>query len=313
MRVAVILNRGAGSAAATECDQKAAQIRAAFAAVSVEADVHLCAGEDLVATARRAAGSGVDAVVAAGGDGTVSAVASALLGGDVALAVLPLGTLNHFAKDLGMPLDLEGAAAAIAAGRLGRLDAGEVNGRSFVNNSSIGLYPEIVTSRDEQRRTVGRSKWWAMAIAAARVLRRFPLLRVRVATPEREVVSTTPFVFIGNNDYETGALSLGKRQRLDGGHLALYMVRCRGRFHMFWLMVRAVMQRLEAVRDFDYQNVDQLVVQLHGHRRLRVSLDGEVVDLQSPLHYRIRAGALPVFLPPAAEATDAASRESSAA
>jgi len=303
MKVAVVLNAGAGSVDVDRCQEQARQIKQAFADVSVAADVYISPGSKLAETARQVAG-GADAVVAAGGDGTVSAVAGALAGGQVPLAVMPLGTFNHFAKDIGMPLDLAEAARAIAARRSARLDVGEVNGRIFVNNSSIGLYPEIVIAREQERRQTGRRKLWAMVIAALRVLRRFPLLHVHVMTEQREVVSKTPFVFVGNNGYEISVLALGKRARLDGGQLSLYMVRCRGRLHMFWLMVRALLQRLEAVRDFEFELVSEAHVKLH-RRRLEVSFDGEVTTMTSPLHYRIRPGALPVLIPPAKEAVEA--------
>jgi diacylglycerol kinase family enzyme len=310
MRVAVVLNSGAGTSDSSKCEALARRLEKAFSDASVEAKVHVCTGAELAPTARRAAASGVDAVVAAGGDGTVSTVACALVGGEVPVAVLPLGTLNHFAMDVGMPLGLEEAVAAIASGRRARLDVGEVNGRCFVNNSSIGLYPEMVMQREAQRREVGRGKWLAMVLASLRVLKRFPLLRVRVETPEGELRSTTPFVFIGNNDYETSALSLGSRARLDGGHLSLYMIHCRGRFHMFWLMVRALVGRLEELRDFEFQLVHVVVVAPHK-RRLQVSLDGEVMTMTSPLRYRILPRALPVYAPAALEAREPA-RDSAA-
>jgi len=295
MKVAVIMNAGAGSIGDDKRDERIAEIVAAFSAAGVEAEVITCPGKELTESARRAAGTGVDAVVAAGGDGTVSAVATALAGGKVPMAVLPLGTLNHFARDLGMPDDLGEAAKKIAAGQVTHVDVGEVNGRTFVNNSSIGLYPEIVVSREAQQRRMGRSKWVAFVIAAWRVLRRFPLLLVHVITARGAITSPTPFLFIGNNAYTIEALSLGQRARLDAGHLSLYMVRCRSRFRMFWLMVRAILQRLDAVKDFEAENVTEVTVRLGSTRRLNVAADGEVVVMRSPLHYKIRAGALPVL------------------
>ena len=307
MKVAVVLNAGAGSV----CEEQTQRVKDAFRAAGVDADVFPTEGAKLAERARELAKSGVDAVVAAGGDGSVSAVASALVGSDTPLAVLPLGTLNHFAHDIGMPDDLAEAARAIATRRLERIDVGSINGQTFVNNSSIGLYPEMVLHREEERRRTGKSKWWAMVVAAGRVLKRFPLLAVRLVTPKGTLVSAAPFVFVGNNEYEVNALNLGKRLRLDRGRLSLYMVRCRGRLHMFWLMVRALLQRLEAVRDFEFQTVGELEVKLHK-RHLKVSVDGEVVTLGSPLHYRVLAGALPVRLPPAVAQTAVADEETAA-
>lgn len=304
VKVGVILNAGAGSVGDGRTDERAREIREAFGAVGVEVTVHACPPGELAEAARRMAASGVDAVVAAGGDGTVSTVAGALIDGDVPVAVLPLGTLNHFARDIGMPLDLAGAARAIAAGRVGRVDVGEVNGRTFINNSSIGLYPEIVMTRDAVQRRTGRRKWLAMLHAVLRVVRRFPLLRVRLNTPDRQLEAKSPLVFVGNNEYLVEATALGKRERLDGGRLSVYVMRCRGRLQLLWLMLRTIFQRPERVPDCENDSVPEAWVTLgHPHHPVQVALDGEVVRMGSPLHYQIRAGALPVMLGPVAEAS----------
>jgi diacylglycerol kinase family enzyme len=295
MKIAVVMNASAGSIGEENCEKREQMLREAFADAGVEVTFFVCNPESLTQTAKNAAKSGVDAVVAAGGDGTVSAVAAALVGGQIPLGVLPLGTLNHFAQDIGISLDIKEAAQMISAQNIRYIDVGEVNGRVFINNSSIGLYPEIVVKREAQQRLHGSRKWWAMAIAARRVLRRFPLLSVRVKTPERTLAATTPFVFIGNNEYLFKALTLGKRAHLDSGVLSLYLMRCKGRFRMFWLMVRAILQGFDAIPDFETETVTEADVSL-GHRRLlKVAADGEVWSMVSPLHYRIRANALPVL------------------
>jgi diacylglycerol kinase family enzyme len=291
VKVAVILNESAGRTATSP-----EEVERTLAEAGIAAEVMVCGGDRLCEAARAAAATGVDAVVAAGGDGTVSAVAQALVGGDVPLAVLPLGTLNHFARDLGVPVDLAEASRAIAAARADRVDVGEVNGRYFVNNSSIGLYPEIVLDRDAQRRRTGRGKWRAMIAAAWRVLRRFPLLALRVVASGRAIVARTPLLFVGNNEYQINLLQLGQRTRLDGGHLGLYMLRCRGRLRMFGLMMRAILQRLDQVRDFEAELVDEARVDLR-RPRVNVALDGEVAPMRPPLTYRILPRALPVLRP----------------
>jgi diacylglycerol kinase family enzyme len=151
-------------------------------------------------------------------------------------------------------------------------------------------------SRDLERKQTGRGKWTAMAIAAARVLKRFPLLAACIVMPERSVVCSTPMIFVGNNQYTVNVLQLGQRERLDRGQLSLYMMRCKGRLYMFWLMVRALLGRLDAVRDFEAETTNEVVVRLR-HKKLRVAIDGEVAQMRSPLHYRIRPRALPVIVP----------------
>ena len=301
MTITVLLNAKAGSVG-PDPEARTRELRDLLRKAGVEAEVVACEPARLGATARKAAEQGAEMVVAAGGDGTVSAVAGGLAGTDVPMGVLPLGTLNHFAKDLGMPLDLEAAARALAARATKRVDVGEVNGRVFINNSSIGLYPEVVLSREEQQKKLKRSKWWAFAVAALRVLKRFQLLKMRLVTTERVVCSHTPFVFVGNNPYTIELLNLGKRAQLDTGHLGVYTVKCTGRARMFWLMVRAILQRLDAVEDFEAVSAREVWLDVK-RRRIHVAVDGEVVTMTGPLHYRIRASALIVVVSAAEEKT----------
>src|SRR5689334_9454045 len=154
MKVAIVLNAKAGALDREKCQERASEIVGAFQQRGIDAEAKLCEGARLTATARELARRGdLDAVIAAGGDGTVSAVAAGVVGSgaDVMVGVIPLGTLNHFSKDLGIR-DVETAIDAIAKGETRRVDVGEVNGRVFINNSSIGLYPEIVVERDQEQR-----------------------------------------------------------------------------------------------------------------------------------------------------------------
>ena len=299
MRVAILVNAAAGRLDRAACEDRVRYIRDAFAALDVQTEIFLCSPARLTRTARQLASRQFDAVVAAGGDGTVSAVASGLAGTSMPLAVLPFGTLNHFARDIGMPTELEEAARAIAFGETERIDVAEVNGHVFVNNSSIGLYPEAVLVRDVERKKRKLGKFSAMLLAAFRVLRRFPLLAVCVATPERTVATKTPFVFFGNNEYSTGLLSLGKRDTLDAGTLCVHTVRARSRIKMLWLILRAMLGRPEKIRDFETQCVTEVSV-LSKKRSLAVALDGEVIRMAPPLYYRIRPGALLVRRAPTA-------------
>ena len=160
--LSLILNGGAGTNRADEAHEVIARIAAESGAT---VRIHLAgSGSDVCGLARRAVEQGAAVVVAGGGDGTVNAVASILLGRDMALGVLPLGTLNHFAKDLGIPLDIEAATRTIFQGRQVSVDVGEVNDRIFLNNSSLGIYPRIVRYREAQR-AQGQNKWIAFARA----------------------------------------------------------------------------------------------------------------------------------------------------
>ena len=152
-----------------------------------------------------------------GGDGSVRTVASVLAGTDVPLGILPLGTFNHFARDLGLPLDPSQAVAVLAFGALRSVDLGSMNGEIFLNNSSIGLYPFLVLERERQRRGQHVSKWIAMCPAIPRVLGNLPLLPLSVRVGDLAEACRSPLVFIGNNRYELALTALGRRQRLIAG------------------------------------------------------------------------------------------------
>src|ERR1700682_1204909 len=156
-------------------------------------------GAEIPELARRAVKENSQVIVAGGGDGTVNAVANELMGSSITLGVLPLGTLNHFAKDLQIPQDLEDAARNLITGRAVPVDVGEVNGHIFLNNSSLGIYPHIVRLREEQQNKTGRNKWVAFALAFLSVLEHYSFLRVRLRVDGKELSCKTLLVFIGNN------------------------------------------------------------------------------------------------------------------
>jgi diacylglycerol kinase family enzyme len=290
----LIVNAGAGAGAARDAAEAAVDM---LSAAGIETRKIVAApGADLRETTLALLRDRPAAVIAAGGDGTINAVASALAGSGTPLGVLPLGTLNHFAKDLGIPLDVTEAARTIAAGHAIDIDVAEGNGRVFINNSSLGLYPTIVRSRDRQQRRLGRGKWPALAWATLTTLRRRPFLNVRVCTDHTSRRCTTSFVFIGNNVYTMEGFNIGQRQRLDAGQLSLYLTRRCTRFRLVTLALRALFGGLHQADDFEALTAESIVIET-SHKRLHVSTDGEVTLLDTPLEYRIRPRALRVLVP----------------
>jgi diacylglycerol kinase family enzyme len=296
MNVVVLLNAGAGPGAADP-----ERLRRAFAAAGVAADVRAVPGPELAAAAREAAGR-ADAVVAAGGDGTVSAVAGALAGTGTPLGIVPTGTFNHFARDLGVPLDLGAAARAIAAGAVRQVDVGEVNGRVFVNNSSIGLYPLAVLEREGRPRRF-LPKPLAMALALLRTIFRFPVLRLRLRVSGAELPRRTPMLFVGNNAYEMRLFAPQRRTALDGGALSVVVMRHASRLRLLVLALRALTGRLDAARDLETLRLEAFRIETARARRVLVATDGEVHRIQAPVAYRIRPRALSVLAPARREAT----------
>jgi len=300
VKIEVIVNSGSGSGHEEGIEQTLAD---AFKAAGVEARISMArTGAEVYTLAERAARGDADVVVAAGGDGTISSVAAVIINTSKSLGVLPFGTMNHFAKDLRIPLDLAGAVATIAAGHQTQVDVGEVNGHVFINNSSLGLYPIIIHKRQKQQR-LGWGKWPAYIWAAVGVLRRYPFLNVRVSVDKAELNSRTPFVFIGNNKYEMETLNIGSRAHLDGGELSLYMTNRTGRLGLVRLALRALLRGLRQEKDFVALCTKEIWIETR-HRHVRVALDGEVVRIVPPLNYRAQPKALRVLTP----ANDPASR-----
>jgi diacylglycerol kinase family enzyme len=267
-------------------------------------------GAQLFEAAQREARARPPLIVAGGGDGTVSAVAGALAGSGIALGVLPLGTLNHFARDVGVSLDIAQAVRDIAAGRTREVDVGEVNGRVFINNSSLGLYPHVVRERDRRRRLLGVGKWRAMLWASMKVLRRYPFVDVSLNLGGQQKALRTPFVFVGNNEYEMQGSDLGTRKRLDCGLLSIYLAPTTGRLGLLGLALRGLFGRLAKGRDFEMTQV--AAAQIRPHRRkhkkkhMLVSTDGEVSSMETPIEYRVRPKALRVIVPAASASAGAA-------
>jgi diacylglycerol kinase family enzyme len=301
VRVRAILNRGGGTLLASREEDHEERLRAAFAAAGVEAQVRTVGGGRLAEEFRTAAeDSSLDAVVAGGGDGTVSCAAGALADADKPLGILPLGTLNHLARDAGIPTDLDGAVATISAGHVRRIDVAEVNGRVFVNNSAIGLYPHMVRRREEEQHRLGRSKRLAMVSASVHALWRFSRHRLTIDLGGVRAPLETPLLFVGNNVYETSLLTLGQRKALDQGELCLYAPLVRGRLRFLGLGLRSVIG-LSRQRDF-VSLVGLSEATVHSRRAaLNVTLDGETQTIATPLRYRIRPGALRLIVPPPPE------------
>jgi len=294
-RIVALLNAGSGGGHDASL---AETVRGLLEGEGAEVEVRqIAAGADVDSEIAAAKATRPDVMVAGGGDGTVSAVAAALVDSDIVLGVLPLGTLNHFAKDLGVPLGLEAAARAIAGGRSVSIDVGEVNGRVFINNSSLGLYPEIVRDREQQQRRLGRGKWPALAWASLAAFRRYAFLRVKLRIDGTDHLRRTPFVFVGNNEYRMEGFSIGERAgSLADGQLSVYFAQRPGRLRLLALALRALAGRLKQARDFEALLTADFVIESR-HRRLRVATDGEITEMQTPLRYRIRPASLRVAVP----------------
>ncbi len=296
MKLLVLLNATAGTLANSETHDEPQRIRRAFEAAGHEVEVRDVEGAKLEDEARAALKSDFDAIIAGGGDGTLNTIANVLAGSGKAYGVLPLGTHNHFAKDLGIPLELEPAIEALARGEIIDLPVAEVNGRIFLNFSALGFHPELVRHRDAQRSSLGRKKWQAMIVAFFRVFTRFPIIRVRLITPDTTLRRITPSVIVCNNPHQMKVFGVESASIPDRGLLNLYVARRSSRLSMIGLFIRATFNSLDHTKNFESIALPQVTIDT-AHRHARVSVDGEVTDMRPPLKYTVRETGLRVIVP----------------
>jgi len=305
LRVAALLNASAGTIERQGVTMLRDVLASLFEINRISASLEILPAAELRPAAERARQQvldrKLDAIVVGGGDGSIRTIASVLSGSDVPLGIIPLGTLNHFAKDLHIPLAPEQAVAVIAAGDARSVDVGEVNGEIFVNNSSIGIYPYLVLERERRRRRQGLSKWTAMILAALRVARHLPVRRLVIRIEGWVEPCRSPCVFVGNNEYRLTVPAFGRLDRLDRGELAVYVAQAQSRLSFFWLACRCILGFLDQERDLRVFKGRAAEIRSRASRLL-VAFDGEVETMQSPLIYRTRPGALRVFAPAAINA-----------
>ena len=293
MEAAIVINRGKADRASVE---------EALRTAGIGGEVELVAGDRIEERVRSHVEGGARLIIVGGGDGSVGAAASALAGSDATLGILPLGTLNHFARDLGIPADLGKAAALIAKGRERAVDVAQVNGRTFVNNSAIGLYPLMVVDRENQQHRLGRSKRLAMLVASFRTLAKFHDDRLTLTSNEGRSSVDTPLLFVGNNEYRVAMPGAGSREALDDGHLCVLVMRKKGVPGFLAATARAL---IGLAREDDMVRIDDVErLRVDSSRAsLTVSIDGETCRMKPPLDYRIRKGALRVRVAAPKEAT----------
>ena len=233
------------------------------------------------------------AVVAVGGDGTISSVAQHLVGRGT-LGVVPGGTLNHFCRDLGLR-DLDAAIDALRAAHVREIDVGRAGDRYFLNNLGMGLYPEIVREREREEPRLG--KWLAAATASWRVMRRARPLVGRISADGDERALVAWGVFVGNNRFGTGTGRIGARQALDQGVLDVRVLtlgtRKAKRSRLAWRVLRG---RPWSPRRLVRTEARQVDVQLEEEPR-PVSRDGESDDRAASLRIEVVPRALRVIGP----------------
>jgi diacylglycerol kinase family enzyme len=285
----VVINRSGGTAAALG-ERLEERVREAFEASGRAIALELVEPADLPAAIARHCRAPV--VVVGGGDGTLGTAATQLAGKATALAVLPLGTRNHLARQLGVPLDLEEAAQVAASGARRRMDLGRAGERVFVNNVSIGIYNKLVGARER----LGLPKWLATVPAALRVLRTMRPHGYRLRIDGFERTLRTPLLFIGNNRYSLDLGHLGERASLEDGLLSVCAVAAQGPLQLIWLAFKVLCGLAHPERDFAELELAREVI-IEGEGELGLAVDGEPTRLSRPLRVTIEPAALGIVTP----------------
>jgi diacylglycerol kinase family enzyme len=284
-RIACIYNKGSGTIANKE------QIQEVFTQLGVTVDfLDIHVGED--ALTKDLKDNLYDCVVAAGGDGTVRLTAQLAVGSNLNLGVLPLGTLNHFAKDVGLPPDLESAAKTIAGGVVSPVDYCTVNDQVFVNNASLGIYPATVKNRDKMLKAWG--KWLAGAKALISALRSNQNLHCSVITPDGKKSYSSPLIFVGNNPYTVDKIGVGNREDLTVGKMFLYIARTSKRRKLLALAVLHLFGIHPQTFQTNTETTGPLTIE-SAKSPTTIALDGETVTMNFPLRFKIHAKSLKVM------------------
>ncbi|CAM2977431.1 diacylglycerol/lipid kinase family protein [Acinetobacter celticus] len=235
-------------------------------------------------------------VVAAGGDGTLNAVAQSLIQHDIPMGILPLGTFNYVARALNIPLDILDAAKVIAEGVERRVHVAHINDQIYLNNASLGLYPLFIQKRELYNRYFGRFPFNAYTSGLDVLIRDRKELKLKVEVDGIQYPVKTPLIFFGNNQLQLADLNLKIAESAAKGRVAGVVVAKSDKltlFKMLWQLIQGNIEKAPDVYSFD---AEQVVI-YSDRKKLTVALDGEIVEMKPPLHIRVQKNALKIKVP----------------
>ena len=247
-------------------------------------------------------------VVAAGGDGTINAVASAVLRSGCPFGVLPQGTFNYFGRANAIPQDARAAAIALLGASISPVTVGEVNGRVFLVNASLGLYPQLLEDREAWKKQFGRSRMVAFASGLATIFQARSQLRLEIEMAGKTTALRTPTLFIGNNHLQLAQVGIdaAHADAVNRGELAGIAVRPIGTLALLGLLVRGMVGRLGDADHIDSFSFRKLKVAMRGKRRVKVATDGEITWMTPPLVFQVADTPLLLMVPAPADRAEVA-------
>jgi YegS/Rv2252/BmrU family lipid kinase len=235
-------------------------------------------------------------VVAAGGDGTLNTVATKLMDTEIPMGIFPLGTFNYVARLLHIPLDLLKAAEVIAKGQVRKVHVAQINDHIYLNNASLGLYPLFIQRREIYNRRFGRLALHAYTSALDVMIRDRKELKLEVEIDGKKYPVKTPLIFFGNNQLQLAEMNLRIAKSAELGKVAGVVVAKSDKRTLFKILLQLIRGNLDHAPDVYSFSADN--VQIHSRaKKLTLALDGEIVEMQPPLHISVRKHALKIMVP----------------
>lgn len=297
MRFAAVLNQDGGALRSIDLPAFIDRMRQTLEAAGHCIDIEIAAGKDIVATLERIASRhSVDIVLAGGGDGTISAAAARLMGRKKALAILPAGTMNLFARGLGIPLTLDAAIKSFADGEVIAVDLATANGQPFVHQFSIGMHAKMVQLRQAMEFGSRLGKMRASIKAAWAAINNPSAMKVTLIIGDAEIVTRTTGIGITNNLFGEGHLPYADNPA--GGVLGIYVTVARRRGELVRLLFDMARGKWRDSEHVEIHQTDRVVLKVHSAaRKLRAVMDGELIRLDRETTIEIHPGALNVLVP----------------
>ncbi|MEX2402817.1 MAG: diacylglycerol kinase family protein [Balneolales bacterium] len=296
IKIGAVINDASGTLSPRQAENRLEEIKRHLKARVSHGCLAIVPGGQVRREIERLRDLGVNVLIVGGGDGTISTAASLLADTEIALAVLALGTKNHFARDLGIPTGPVEAIGLLDQLNVQQIDLGEVNGHLFINNATLGLYPKIVEQREEKRQKPGWRKWSAQIAAALIVLWRIPKIRLTVEEKDGRTGYKTPFLFVGNNEYQGRLMFDSHRSTLSGGNLWLCAAHASGMMSLLHMAWQLRTRGIQGIVNIETRFLKEVTI-YSMRRRERVAVDGENLKIETPLRFNIRRKSLRVVVP----------------
>ena len=292
----LVINRQSRADALNQPSAQPEEIVDMLKSLNVNPELHWVEPSELSDVLKQIADKIPKRVFVGGGDGTLNAAASVFADTETVMGILPLGTFNHLAKDLQIPMGLEDAVHTLVYGKECRIDLGQMNDKIFVNHASVGIYPHAVRKRKVYQRSLGVGRLPAMGYALLEALFRQPVLTLDLRHKDERQHLKTPFVFVGNNRFETSPFSFIRRQTLDEGHLHILHLPQLSAFAYLKIALSVMVGRLRSAPELHQDWQTEMTI-ASRKKHLKVSLDGEIFREATPLKFRSRPKALRVLVP----------------